>query len=113
MPLTDQEFRDEYKPLQIPSAYHPDDTQENKILFALAELGDAGASEVVDKLEELEPAIRSEQLSALTKQVLKNWYDKGLIKGAETDGVMQYNLSKITQANDGAVDPDKLAPGLD
>ena len=44
---------------------------------------------------------------------LTNLYELGLLKGSEVNGEMEYNLSKITHANDGAVDPDLLAPGLD
>ncbi|MEP6611673.1 MAG: hypothetical protein ABJA76_07300 [Mucilaginibacter sp.] len=40
-------------------------------------------------------------------------YDKGLLKGVDKAGVMHYNLSKITELNEGEVDPGKLAPGLD
>ncbi len=64
MALSDEEFREEYKPIQIPSAYFTDDTQENKIIFALSELGEGTAAEVIGKLEELEPNIKDEQLIA-------------------------------------------------
>ncbi|MGZ3872904.1 MAG: hypothetical protein ACXVJD_08295 [Mucilaginibacter sp.] len=113
MALSDEEFREEYKPVQIPSTYFPEDTQENKIIFALSELGEGTVTEVITKLEELEPTIKDEQLVAITKQVLTSLYDKGLLKGTDKGGTMHYNLSKITEQNDGAVDPDKLAPGLD
>src|SRR5471030_824175 len=110
MALSDEEFREEYKPIFIPEAYHPDDTQENKIIFALSELGEGTVTEVIGKLEELEPGIKNDQLTAITKQVLTHFYDKGLLKGIDERGTMHYNLSKITQANDGVVDPDLLAP---
>ncbi|MDP9082062.1 MAG: hypothetical protein M3O71_31995 [Bacteroidota bacterium] len=113
MELSDEEFREEYKPIQVPSEYFPGDTQENKIIFALSELGEATEAEVIDKLEEFEPGIKDKQLVAITGQVLSAFYDKGLLKGTDIAGVMHYNLSKITKANDGAVDPAKLAPGLD
>jgi hypothetical protein len=113
MELSDEDFREEYKPLHIPAAYHPDDTQENKVIYALAQLGEATANEVIDKLEELETGIKNQQLIAFTNKVLTDLYDKGLLKGEEIQGEMHYNLSKITHANDGDVDPDLLAPGLD
>src|SRR4051812_4828315 len=108
MALSDDDFREEYKPLHIPATYHPDDTQENKVIYALAQLGEATANEVIDKLEELESGVKNEQLIAFTKQVLSNLYDKGLLKGEERNGELHYNLSKITHANDGEVDPDLL-----
>lgn len=113
MTRSDEDFREEYKPLQIPAAYHLDDTQENKIIYALAHLGTGTDAEVVDKLEELEAGIKSEQLIAITSQVLTHLYEKGLIKGEDIRGEMHYNLSKITRPNEGSVDPELLAPGLD
>jgi len=113
MTATDQDFRDEFKPIHIPTSYHPSDTQENKIIYALAQLGDATADDVVSKLEEIEPGVKDEQLKAITCKVLDTLYEKGLLKGTDQGGIMHYNLSKITHANDGAVDPDLLAPGLD
>jgi predicted transcriptional regulator len=106
MTLSDEDFREEYKPLYIPSAYNQDDTQQNKIIYALAQLGEATAKEVINKLEELEAGIKNEQLVAITKEVLTHLYDKGLLKGEERKGEMHYNLSKITQANEGSVDPE-------
>ncbi|MGV8878954.1 MAG: hypothetical protein ACOH2A_07980 [Sphingobacteriaceae bacterium] len=113
MTQSDEDFREEYKPLQIPAAYHADDTQENKIIYALAQLGSGTDAEVVDKLASLETGIKSEQLIAMTDQVLQHLYEKGLIKGEDIHGEMHYNLSKVTQPNEGSVDPDLLAPGLD
>jgi hypothetical protein len=113
MALTDEEFREEYKPLHIPAQFSQADTQENKIVYALAQLGEAPAGAIINKLEELQPGIADEQLSAMTKQVLSNLFKKGLISGTDKQGEMHYNLHKITHANDGTVDPDLLAPGLD
>lgn len=113
MELSDEEFREQYKPLYIPAHYQPADTQENKVIYALAQLGEGTVTDVMKKLEELEPNIGSEQFTALAKQVLTRLYDKGLIKGEDRQGSMHYNLGKITEANKGAVNPDLLAPGLD
>lgn len=113
MELSDEEFREEYKPLEIPHTYFADDTQENKIIFALAELGEGTVTEVAARLEELEPGLKDDQLVAIIKHVLTSLYDKGLLKGTDKAGTMHYNLSKITEPNDGDIDPGKLAPGLD
>lgn len=104
MKLTDEEFREEYKPLYVPARYDGADTQENKIVYALVQLGEGTVTDVINKLEELEPNIGSEQLTALTKQVLTRLHDKGLIKGEDRHGRMHYNLGKITEPNKGAVD---------
>ncbi len=36
MSLTDEEFREEYKPLQVPAHYAEAFTQKQKVIFALA-----------------------------------------------------------------------------
>jgi len=92
MKLSDEEFREEYKPLYIPAHYQEADTQENKIVYALAQLSEATVTDVLEKLEELEPNIRTEQFTALAKQLLVRLYDKGLIKGEDRLGRMYYNL---------------------
>jgi hypothetical protein len=53
-----------------------------------------------------------EQLNSV-KHVLTDLYDKGLLSGRYEHGHMYYNLAKVTGANDGAVNPELLAPGLD
>ncbi len=103
MSLTDEEFREEYKPLQVPPHFDAADTQQNKMIFALAEIGEGSAEEVIAEMERLEPGVTGEQLSALVKQALQNLYDKGLLSGTEQNGAMRYNLHKITQANTGGV----------
>lgn len=110
---SDESFRDEYKPLSIPSSYESADTQEGKIIFALAQLGEGSADEVFARLEELQPGSADPQLAAMIEVVLNSLYEKGLIKGVDHNGTMTYNLSKITESNEGEVNPDLLAPGLD
>ncbi|MES2807254.1 MAG: hypothetical protein V4619_01430 [Bacteroidota bacterium] len=110
---SDEDFRDEFKPLHVPAHFFEDDTQENKIIYALAQSGEGSATQVIAKLEQLQPGIKDDQLVAITKQVLSHLYDKGLIRGREINGEMHYDLAKITHQNDGEVDPDLLAPGLD
>lgn len=113
MTLSDEQFREEFKPLQIPAAFSAEDSQENKILYALALLEEATATEVADKLEELQPGIKNEQLIESTSEYLEQKFRKGLLNGGKKDGKMFYNLSKVTKANDGSVDPELLLPGVD
>ena len=113
MTLTDEQFREEFKPLQIPAAFSVDDSQEDKILYALAVLEEATATEVADKLEELQPGSKNEQLLETTSEYLEQQFRKGLLNGGEKDGETVYNLSKVTRANEGGVDPDLLLPGVD
>lgn len=113
MSMTDDDFREEYKPLHIPAEYFEADTEQNKIIYALAQIGEGSAAMLIEKLEALEPGIKTEQLVAITKQILTHLYDKGQIRGKEINGEMHYDLAKITHENDGAVNPGLLAPGLD
>ncbi|EOR96559.1 hypothetical protein ADIARSV_0190 [Arcticibacter svalbardensis MN12-7] len=113
MTVSDQSFRDEFKPLYIPSSFHQEDTQENKIVFALAQIGDGDTDEIASKLEELEPGSSTPEMTAFMEAVLSGLFNKGLLKGVEQNGKMRYNLSKITKANDGEINPDLLTPGLD
>jgi len=113
MSLTDEEFREEYKPLHVPAHYDGADTLQNKMIFALAQIGDGTADEVIAELQKLEPGISNEQNRTFVKTTLARLFEHGHLTGSEKSGQMHYNLSKITQANDGATDPDLLAPGLD
>jgi|GEM_PF-596120 len=113
MTASDNSFREEFKPLVVPASYEAAATEESKIIFALAQIGEGSTDEVVAKLEELEPGSTSAQLTLIVEDVLSGYYDKGLLKGSEENGEIKYNLSKITEANEGEVNPDLLAPGLD
>lgn len=113
MPLSDKEFREEFKPLKVPASYSADDSPQDKTIFALAALGEASAAEVTEKLAELEPGIQSEQLAGQTSELLSGLFEKGLLNGGMKKGQMYFNLNKITHANEGTVDPGLLEPGLD
>ena len=113
MTLSDAEFRDEFKPLQVPASYSLDDDFEEKVLFALAQLGEATSEQVFEKLQDLEPGIGEGTLLEAINQYLTGQFNKGLLNGRKIEGVITFNLSKITQANEGSVNPDLLAPGVD
>jgi hypothetical protein len=102
MALSDEEFREEYKPLHIPSHFERKDTQQNKAIYALAQIGEGTADSVLKELEVLQPGIVNDQLTALVTTLLADLYNKGLLKGEEHNGQMHYNLSKITEANGGS-----------
>jgi hypothetical protein len=113
MSIPDDSFHEQYKPLPIPAHYDFNDPEQDRVLFALANIGKGTVIEVVNEMAILEPGTPVEDFIDAAASVLNNLYQKGLLKGVEVDGDMEYNLSKITEANDGAVDPDLLAPGLD
>ena len=113
MTMTDEEFREEYKPLHVPAHYLAADTQENKMIYALAQIDEGTADNVIAELEKLEPGSVNEQTRAFVKTTLSSLFEKGHLTGSEINGEAHYNLSKITRANDGSTDPDLLAPGFD
>jgi hypothetical protein len=113
MSLTDEEFRQEHKPLQVPAHYDPADTLQNKMIFALAQIGEGTAQSIIAQMEKLESGLSDEQSRAFVKMTLSTLFEHGHLTGSEKDGQMHYNLSKITQANDGATDTESLASGPD
>lgn len=113
MTLSDESFREAYKPLHIPAHYDINDPEQDRVLFALAQIGIGTVEDVATEMAQLEEGIDVESFKVIANDVLTHLYEQGLLKGSEVNGEMEYNLSKITHANDGAVDPDLLAPGLD
>lgn len=113
MSLTDEEFRDEYQPLQVPAHYAEAITQKQKVIFALAQIGSGTAGDVIVQLEKLEAGKLDNHLKTATKHILVALFEQGHITGGDHDGGLHFNLSKITSENSGSVDPHNLAPGLD
>lgn len=111
--MTDKEFREEYKPLQVPAHFDAKATMADQTLYALGQLGSATADEVSTKLKELHNGEAGKDLIAGVHQTLTEWHTKGLIAAVDDDGGLCYSLQKITEANNGHVNPDLLAPGLD
>lgn len=112
MTPSEKDFREEFKPLQIPASYDITDTLENRTVYALASLGEANSDEVFKKMLEFEPNIQKVTIKFI-KQYLFTLYEKGLLKGNKEGNSIRYNLSKITEPNKVNVDPDRLAPDLD
>ena len=111
--MTDKEFREEYKPLQVPAHFDGEASIADQALYALGQLGSATADEVAHKLVELHNDDAGKDLIGGVHSILTEWHTKGLIAAADEDGGLRYSLQKITEANDGHVNPDLLAPGLD
>ncbi|MGY3211578.1 hypothetical protein [Mucilaginibacter sp. HD30] len=111
--MTDKEFREEYKPLNVPAHFDAAAAIEDQTLYALGQLGNATADEVAAKLMDLHNDAAGKDLIAGVHHILTEWHTKGLIAATDEDGGLRYSLQKITEANDGHVNPDLLAPGLD
>jgi hypothetical protein len=113
MSISDESFREAFKPLHIPAHYQDANNDQDKVVYALAQLGQGSADDVTAKLAQLDNSLIIETFTPVAASILNNLFDKGLIKGALIAGKTHYDLSKITEANDGAVNPDMLATGLD
>ncbi|QJD95172.1 hypothetical protein HH214_04390 [Mucilaginibacter robiniae] len=108
MNKADQAFNEEFKPVFPPEAYHAEASWQDKVLFALSQLGAGNAPEVATKLAEFETQENATALNQHAEEVLQGLYKKGLIKGHEQSDGLQYDLSKITRPNTGGTDPDLL-----
>ena len=113
MTISDEAFRNLFKPIQVPAHYTDADTDDSKVIFALAQIGHGTVEQVVDELKKLDTSIDKESYLMIAEAVLNGFFEKGLLGGEEENGRIRYDLNKITHANDGAVNPDLLAPGLD
>lgn len=113
MALTDEQFREEFKPLRIPATFSSEDELDHKILYALGQLGEATLGQVYAKIVALQPGIVNEALFENIEKYLKEQFNKGLVNGVKKEGLLVFNLNKIIHANEGSVDPDLLAPGVD
>ena len=68
--MNDQEFRDHFKPIQVPASYAEAGTLQEKVVFALAAVGEGPIEAVVKKLEELDPDADSKEVIGVTHRVL-------------------------------------------
>ena len=78
--------------LSVPASYQDAGSIQEKVLFALASVGEAPAEAVVRKIEELEPAAENKEVIAVSHRVLTELHTSGLINGKETEGVIYYSL---------------------
>ena len=91
---SDEQFRDEFKPLHVLAYFDPNDSKQDQVVFALAQIGSGSAEDVILELSKHQSVIDPvPYLSVL--------FDKGLIRGEEIGGVMHYDLGKITIPNSG------------
>lgn len=107
--ISDEAFNQQYRPLHFPSAYHPNDSWQDRIVFALAELGAGSVDDVLAELLRLDPHLDADETRQQVENILSALFDKGLIKGTHLHAGMLYNLSKILVPNSGSTHPDHQA----
>jgi predicted transcriptional regulator len=89
-------------PIHVPYKYNEQDTTEQKVIFALGQIGEGTAAEVVTKLKQVNP--NEEVAETEATAILKDLYDQGLIKAENNQSQLSYNLSKIVKPNAGKTD---------
>ena len=54
---SDEEFRDEFKPLHVPAYFDPNDSKQDQVVFALAQIGFGSAEDVILELSKHQSVI--------------------------------------------------------
>ncbi|WP_419800681.1 hypothetical protein [Mucilaginibacter sp.] len=98
------------EPLHVPYRYQEDDSPEQKVIFALGQLGEANTEEIMAKLMTYNPQENLTETEAAT--ILKNYFDHGMINGGTEHGSFRYNLHKILKQNSGRTNIEGLEEEL-
>ncbi|RYE37202.1 MAG: hypothetical protein EOP42_00540 [Sphingobacteriaceae bacterium] len=98
------------EPLHVPYRYNEQDTPEQKVIYALGQLGEANPQEVMEKLQKSNPQETLTETEA--EAILKNYFDHGMVKGDDEHGSFRYNLSKILKPNSGRTNIEGLEEEL-
>lgn len=105
MDKQDELFNEAHKPIHVPANFSEEDSLQDQLIFALAEIGKGSVKAIAEKLSELgSRSIKSTDLTDFD-EILTDLYNRGLIKGSELEGRMVYNLSKETVPHKGNVNP--------
>ncbi len=91
-----------FEPIHVPYRYNEQDTPEQKVIFALGQLGEATAAEIINKLKQVNADEIVTEVEA--EKILKERYEQGLIKAEKHTEGTSYNLSKIVKPNSGRTD---------
>jgi predicted transcriptional regulator len=91
-----------FEPIHVPYKYNEQDSAEQKLIFALGQLGEGTVNEIVTKLKQVNPNEEIAETEAAT--ILEDLYDQGLIKAEHHENQLSYNLSKIVKPNTGTTD---------
>jgi hypothetical protein len=65
--------------LNIPGSYRADDSDENRIIYALSLIGEGSAEDVGIKISELDSSVEPGGFTHMAGPILKNLCEKGLI----------------------------------
>lgn len=80
--------------LYIPDAYRADDSEENKVIYALGLIGEGTAGDIGIKISEIDQSIEPGGFGAMAEHVLRQLYEEELIGGKLKDDVMHYWINQ-------------------
>ncbi|EOR94956.1 hypothetical protein ADIARSV_1917 [Arcticibacter svalbardensis MN12-7] len=80
------------KPLAVPEQFNADDKMDKKLAYILSTLGASFNSEVVSKIQELEPEKDADKLGKAVIVKLASLFKAGRIKGTKLNGKYKYEL---------------------
>ncbi len=94
------------RPLQVPAEHDPNASLKERAVYALADIGSGTARHVAAKLQELGDADATE---TAVQEILDGLFDSGLVNGSGKGSDRTFDLSKVTRAHSGHVEPDPPA----
>jgi len=80
--------------LQIPSDFKEAKNIQDRVLFALAKIGEGTADKISRELEALAPEMPDKQVIAGVHKVLTDLHTNGLIAAREKEGTLIFSLNK-------------------
>lgn len=105
MDSPDQSFVKAFGPIHVPHKYEAGASLQDNIIYALAQLEHATATQVAAKMAEFAPDVDLATHQQNAEEQLKVLFEKGRINGDDNATDRQYNLSKILTQNSGKADP--------
>jgi hypothetical protein len=76
--------------LHVPDHYNADDSEENKVIYALNEIREGTAQDVGIKISEVDKSIEPGGFGAAAAPILAHLYDDGMIGCKEEQGHTHY-----------------------
>jgi hypothetical protein len=84
--------------MQIPDRYRENDSEENKVIYALSQIGEGSAEDVGIKISELDSSIEPGGFSHIAEPILKSLCEKGSIScRADKDNLGYYFIPEQQQ----------------
>ncbi|SEL79839.1 hypothetical protein [Parapedobacter koreensis] len=93
------------RPLQVPAKHAPQAPLDDRVVFALADIGSGTAKQVAERLVELKDPDAD---TDVVESILESLFNNGLVNGTESKKARVYDLAKVTRPHHGHVDPENI-----